>query len=106
MMAKGGSRKITAHLTTTNTTTMPHIIVDGCNTDLNIQQIRIHAEVTFSQPMYTGHRSRCQRKLAELQEKLEAVVNEYFDGYYEADNWLDNHSYNLHGAIMDGEKLI
>ncbi|MDP1810577.1 MAG: hypothetical protein Q8K66_04150 [Sediminibacterium sp.] len=73
---------------------MPHIVVDGCNTEMVIQEIQIHANVTFKQDFYIGNPVRAKQKLNDLQSELEEVIKRYFNGDYEADNWLNNHDYN------------
>jgi hypothetical protein len=73
---------------------MPHIVVSAIDTTRIIQEVQIDTRVHFQKEFYLGNENRCRQKLQELHAKLEAVVCEYFDGNYEADHWLHNHSYN------------
>jgi hypothetical protein len=71
---------------------MPHIAIDGFHSERCIKQITIHAEVDFSREFFnTG---RTNEKLKEIQEKLDAVISEYFDVY--ESEWYSNHEWNLH----------
>ena len=69
---------------------MPHILVSGTDMNKQIEYINIHAEINFKPE--TFHSLKMQIKMDELKEKLEAVVEEYFD-IIESEDYT-NHEYN------------
>ena len=71
---------------------MPHITVDGYNSELNIRKIYLHSDVEFSSDCFKS--PLAQQKIIELQEKLEALMYEYFPSI-ESDSFT-NHEWNLH----------
>lgn len=73
---------------------MPHIIVYGCDLDRVIKQINIHVRVDFETGFYKQSPAKAQQKLDAIQDKLAALIDEYFPNNYQADNWLYNHSFN------------
>lgn len=71
---------------------MPHIFVNGTNTSLQIQEIHIHARIVFKQEV---HRSIAARyKLEDLQNKLEKLIEEYYEGKDISSDIISNHEYN------------
>lgn len=72
---------------------MPHIIVNGYEEKRQIQQISIHAEVVFSKLIYADH-NRFYYKLEELKEKIEKLIEEYFDGNSIDSDVLSNKEFN------------
>jgi hypothetical protein len=64
---------------------MPHIIIGAYHKDKCLQKLFIHAEVDFKKEYFTT--PKAQKKLKELQEKLEKVVEEYFEGGYESETY-------------------
>ena len=71
---------------------MPHITVDGCNTNRQIQQINIHTEIVFARETFVTPKTNM--KMQELKDKLEAVVAEYFDGADISSDIHSNHDWN------------
>lgn len=69
---------------------MPHILITGCDTKRNIEEIELHAKVRFSQAYYLS--PKAEKKLEEVQEKLEAVIREYYDDV-ESESFT-NHAWN------------
>lgn len=69
---------------------MPHIVIDGYTVPRIIEHIYLHADVTFSYQVFKTPLANI--KLQELQEKLEAVVKDYFESY-ESDTY-SNHEWN------------
>lgn len=70
---------------------MPHIHVYGIDMRRNIESISIHAEVNFSR-QYFGTQ-KAEMKLKELQQKIEDLIEVYFEDY-ESDI-LGNHEWNV-----------
>lgn len=74
---------------------MPYIYVSGCDTEKNIQQINIRAEVVFSK-QYFQHSERVRTKLDQIKKLLEGVVSVYFDEFNLGETEvLSNHEENL-----------
>lgn len=69
---------------------MPHITVDGTDTRKQIKSISIHAEVVFA--IETFNSPKASVKLKEIKEKIEKLVEEYFD-VVESDTHT-NHQWN------------
>lgn len=75
---------------------MPHIIVDACDTDRNIQYIKLHADIKFRIDYYQEG-SRFHFKVDELEHKMIDLLEEYFPGKVESEIF-SNHEYNTrHG---------
>jgi len=72
---------------------MPHIYVNGCNMDLQIQYVNIHADVSFKKEVYNTPRAHL--KLKELQDKIENLLAEYFDGANISSDIVSNHEHNV-----------
>jgi hypothetical protein len=70
---------------------MPHIILTGCDTNRQIEQIVIDVKIDFKKDTYNLYHKR-KLKMNELEEKLGAILKEYFDDY-EAEEY-SNHEYN------------
>jgi hypothetical protein len=70
---------------------MPHIILIGCDMDRQMQQVVIDVRVDFTHEAYLNYPKR-KLRMDELEEKLGAVLKEYFDDY-SAEQYL-NHEYN------------
>lgn len=62
---------------------MSHILVLGCNTNLQIKTISIHAQVLFARE--TEYTPKAYLKLQELQKELESVVLKYFSNIEESE---------------------
>lgn len=71
---------------------MPHITVTGCNMNLQIKQIDIHAKIDFAKETFIT--PKADLKLNEFQQKLEALVGEYFDIADISSDKYSNHEYN------------
>lgn len=69
---------------------MPHITVDGTDMKRQIQTISIHAEVNFARETFNSPKAHI--KLNEIKEKIEKLVEEYFD-IIESDTHT-NHEWN------------
>ena len=69
---------------------MPHITVSGCNMNMQIQYINIHAEVNFARETFNS--PKAEIKLDEIKDKIEALLSEYFESI-ESDT-MSNHEYN------------
>jgi len=69
---------------------MPHITVNGIDTRKQIQSIIVHAEVTFA--IETFNSPKASLRLKEIKEKIEKLVEEYFD-VVESDTYT-NHQWN------------
>lgn len=76
---------------------MPHIVIDACHTGLCIEQISLHAQVTFNKHIYKGRPDYTARKLEEIKADLEAVLEKYFNGYgiFIEGDVISNHEYNV-----------
>lgn len=72
---------------------MPHIRVDGCNTEKQIAQINIHAEVIFSR-LACVDRVKCHYRMEEIKERIEKMLEEYFDGNEISSDTFTNHEWN------------
>jgi hypothetical protein len=72
---------------------MPHITATGCHTERQVAQINIHAEVVFSQTAWADHK-KCYHKMKEIQERIEAMLMEYFDMSEVGSETYTNHEYN------------
>lgn len=71
---------------------MPHIILIGCDINRQMKQVVIDVEVDFSHEAYCNYPKR-KLRMDELEEKLGAVLKEYFDDY--SVEQYTNHEYNL-----------
>lgn len=75
---------------------MPHITVDGCHMDMNLQQLNVHAELIFRKDFYGT--KKATKMIEEIQGKLEKVVEEYFNEidseFYSNHEW--NTKFNIH----------
>lgn len=58
---------------------MPHILIEGFDTDKNVRGITLHADVWFSTEYIRSEKYKA--KLCELQTILEKTVSEYFENY-------------------------
>jgi len=70
---------------------MPHITVTGSDTGRQIKLISIHAEVHFKQETFNSPASKL--KLEILKEKLEHIIEEYYD-HIESEIH-SNHEWNI-----------
>jgi len=72
---------------------MPHVTITACNTERQISEINIHVSVRFSRLAWVD-RVKCNRKLQEIHEKLEKVVEEYFELNEISTDTYSNHEWN------------
>ena len=72
---------------------MPHIIAQGTDTDKGIQDILIHAEVTFHNNLFKSDRRKCNELLQEIANALNDVIARYDLPLHE-EEILSNHEYN------------
>jgi hypothetical protein len=70
---------------------MPHISIIACDMDRQMQMLNIHAEVKFKSETYWSPKGRIM--LQELEEKLQKVVEEYFDSL--SSEIYTNHEWNI-----------
>lgn len=79
---------------------MPHIVLDGCHIEKIITQISISVDVTFRNDYFKEYRrDGWQSKMNELEEKLGAVISEYFPDY--SSEQLSNHEWNTKMKYYD-----
>ena len=70
---------------------MPHIFLHAYNSARNIAQVKIRAEIRFSQDYFNTPKAK--EKLKEIQKELENVLQLYFDDI-DSHRWLHDHDFN------------
>ena len=75
---------------------MPHLIIEGTDTEKIIQDIHLHASVTFSKDFFINHAPRVKQKLDELENKLIGILEYYFDSANINSELGTNHEWNVY----------